>query len=297
MPKPITPNKNNVDSDAIITIPANGDPVEINQFWDPAIQQLVDNASAATALSAMSFTTPGSSTISIPAWARLMYYYLVGGGGGGGGGIAAATPAGGGGSSGCVASGILPVRGYSELIYAVGSAGFGGESSNPPANGTNGSSSHISIGGIMIRAAHGAGGFGGYAGGSSGNGAFRGGSGGNNGAGGAADTYYAHATKGVGNPTDLPADFLPLFLRQLWINAPQTQSTAAQSVGGMGGEGYGAGGGGGAGTSSGGGQGAFGWLNPLDLATIPKAEDGFPASGSRNGGMGTHGLVALLFIG
>lgn len=303
MPKPITPNPNDVNPLATIVIPADGDSVAIDQFWSSAIQQLANNASAATSMLAMSLTTVGSGTITIPAWARFMYYYVVGGGGGGGGGMQSGSVAGAGGSSGQVVSGLLPVVGIQTLGFSVGAPGAGGVSSEPPANGAFGGTSAITIPGVVdILAIGGGGGLGGTAGGVPQQGTFRGGGGGNNDAGGSADTYFQNATQGTGNPTPLPSEGLPIYLRRLWLNAPQEADNAPAFTGGIGGNGYGAGGGGGAasgggGFGSGGGQGAPGWLNPLDLTVFPTAEDGASADDSRNGGDGTAGLVSLLFIG
>lgn len=96
---------------------------------------------------------PGTTTITVPSWARMAYVTCIGGGGGGGGGRRGATSTvrggGGGGQGGHVVSGWVRAASISTTVTvgAGGTAGAGGASdSTSGANGGDGGTTAIYFG-------------------------------------------------------------------------------------------------------------------------------------------------------
>jgi len=114
--------------------------------------------------------TPGTTSLTVPSWARMAYVTCIGGGGGGGGGRRGATSTvrggGGGGQGGAVVSGWVRAANIATTISvgAGGTSGAGGASdSTSGANGGNGGDTAVYYGtGLaLLRAAGGEGGRGG----------------------------------------------------------------------------------------------------------------------------------------
>jgi hypothetical protein len=181
----------------------------------------------------ITFTDNGTFTIQGQKNIIPINYIVVGGGAGGGGGNSGASPGAGGGGGGGVSTGIFNSS-ITTYTITVGAGGQGGnlQTSSPPTDGANGSSSQISgvvtvSGGLGGKASTNGG-----AGGNSGNGGAGGsgntapGGNGTNGGGGGGSSYFVVSVGGNGS----------------------ISSTSVYSYGTS----FGAGGGGGGGNSSGG---------------------------------------------